>query len=165
MTDLPMITMERRYRAALADLWALWTTPEGLESWWGPPGFAVTVQQMDLRAGGALRYTMTATAPEMVAFMQANGMPTATPAQAVYDAVDPMTRLAYRHLVDFVPGRASYETRMVVTFAVAGDQVTMTLTFDRMHDAEWTERQRMGWELELGKLAALLAARGLGQVL
>lgn len=162
MTDLPMITLERRFRAQVADLWSLWTTPAGLEAWWGPPGFAVTVQAMDLRPGGALRYTMTAMAPEMVAFMQANGMPTATPAQAIYDAVDPMTRLAYRHLVDFVPGRAPYETRMAVEFADTAGLVTMRLTFDRMHDAEWSERQRAGWEQELGKLAGLLADRGLG---
>ena len=160
-----MIVIERRYRARPDDLWALWTTPAGLEAWWGPPGFAVTVQDMDLRAGGALRYTMTAIAPEMVAFMQKSGMPTATPAQAIYDAVDPMTRLAYRHLVDFVPGRAAYETRMLVEFLPAGDEVTMRLTFDQMHDAAWTERQRMGWELELGKLAALLADRKLGEVI
>ena len=160
-----MIVIERRYRARPDDLWALWTTPAGLEAWWGPPGFAVTVQDMDLRAGGALRYTMTAIAPEMVAFMQKSGMPTATPAQAIYDAVDPMTRLAYRHLVDFVPGRAAYETRMLVEFLPAGDEVTMRLTFDQMHDAAWTERQRLGWELELGKLAALLADRKLGEVI
>ena len=165
MPKTEMIMMERRYRAKVADLWALWTTPAGLESWWGPPGFGVTVQQMDLRAGGALRYVMTALAPEMVAFMKANGMPTATPAQATYDAVQPMTRLAYRPLVDFVPGRAAYETRRVVEFLADGDAVTMRLTFDSMHDAEWTERQRMGWELELGKLATLLAERGLGGAL
>lgn len=168
MTERPtpeMIVIERRYRAKAADLWALWTTPEGLESWWGPPGFAVTVQAMDLRAGGALRYTMTAMAPEMVAFMHKNGMPVATPAQASYDAVEPMSRLAYRHLVDFVPGRAAYATRMVVEFLPEGDTVTLRLTFDAMHDAEWTERARMGWEMELGKLATLLADRSLGEVL
>ena len=165
MNDLPMITMERRYRAKVEDLWTLWTTPAGIESWWGPPGFAVTVQELDLRPGGALRYVMTAVAPDMVAFMQKNGMPTSTPATATYDQVLPMTRLAYRHLVDFVPGRLPYETRMIVEFLPQGQEVTMRLTFDQMHDAEWSERQRMGWELELGKLGQLLADRGLGQVL
>ncbi len=163
--DLPMITLERRFRAELAELWALWTTPEGVESWWGPPGFTVTVQEMDLRPGGALRYCMTAVEPEMVAFLQKSGMSVATPCRATYDVVEPLSRLAYRHLVDFVPGRAPYETRMVVEFLAQGDQVTMRLTFDRMHDAEWSERQRMGWELELGKLARLLADRGLGEAL
>ena len=165
MTEPPMITMERRYRAELPDLWALWTTPAGLESWWGPPGFAVTVQAMDLAPGGTLSYTMTAVAPDMVAFMQKNGMATATPCAATYDAVTPMTRLAYRNLVDFVPNHAPYHTRTVVEFQPESSAILMRLTFDQMHDAEWSERQRMGWELELGKLATLLAKRGLGEVL
>lgn len=165
MKDLPMITMERRYRARVEDLWALWTTRAGIESWWGPPGFAVTVQDLDLRPGGVLRYAMTAVAPEMVAFMQKSGMPTTSHVAVTYDEVTPMTRLAYRNLVDFVPGRAPYETRMIVELQAQADEVTMRLTFDQMHDAEWSERQRMGWELELGKLGQLLADRGLGQVL
>ena len=149
-------TMTRRFRATLNDLWALWTTAKGIESWWGPPGFAVTVQSIDLRAGGMLHYTMTAHQPEMVAFMQANGMPTATPAQITYAEVTPLKRLAYSHLVDFVPGVAPYSTELAVDFSQDGALAQMALTFQRMHDAEWSERQRMGWEQELGKLAALL---------
>jgi hypothetical protein len=33
----------------------------------------------------------------------------------------------------------------------------MVLTFDAMHDEEWTKRATMGWEMELGKLAKALA--------
>ena len=76
-----LFTLTRRFRASLDDLWALWTTAKGIESWWGPPGFEVTVQSIDLRVGGLLRYTMTAVQAEMVGFMRANGMPTATPAE------------------------------------------------------------------------------------
>lgn len=152
-----MITIDLRFRVSLADLWSLWTTPKGIESWWGPPGFAVTVQALDLRPGGKLHYTMTAQAPDRVAFMQGNGMPTATVLQATYDAIEPRKRLTYRNLVDFVPGHAPYETRMRVDLIPEGEAVLMRLTFDQMHDAQWSERQRMGWELELGKLEAVLA--------
>ena len=151
-------TMTRRFRASLADLWALWTTAKGIESWWGPPGFAVTVQSIDLRTGGQLRYTMTAHQPDMVAFMQANGMPVETRAVITYAEVTPMMRLAYAHLVDFVPGVAPYSTALAVDFQALGDQAEMRLTFQRMHDDTWSERQRMGWELELGKLAAVLGS-------
>ena len=153
-------SMTRRFRVPVADLWALWTTAHGIESWCGPPGFAVTVHSIDLRVGGALAYTMTAHQPEMVAFMLANGMPTATPAQVTYTEVTPLKRLAYAHPVDFVPGVAPYHTTLAVEFSAEGDESEMRLTFQHMHDAEWTERQRMGWEMELGKLAALLAAAG-----
>jgi len=35
----------------------------------------------------------------------------------------------------------------------------MVLTFDAMHNDEWTKLATMGWESELGKLAAVLEAR------
>ena len=66
----------------------------------------MTVQSIDLRAGGMLHYTMSAQTPEMVAFMQASGMPVDTKAQITYAEVTPLKRLAYSHLVDFVPGVA-----------------------------------------------------------
>lgn len=151
-----VFTMTRRFRVPVADLWDLWTTARGIERWWGPPGFAVTVQSIDLRAGGQLHYTMSAQAPEMVAFMQTNGMPVDTKAQISYAEVSPLQRLAYSHLVDFVPGVAPYHTALAVDFTTQGDDAEMHLTFQRMHDAEWSERQRMGWQLELDKLEAAL---------
>ena len=69
------ITIERTYRSSLEDMWELWTTKEGIESWWGPEGFTTTVHSLDLRAGGELRYAMTATGPEQVKFMKSAGMP------------------------------------------------------------------------------------------
>jgi uncharacterized protein YndB with AHSA1/START domain len=38
------ITLERLYRAELQDVWDLWTTKDGIESWWGPGGFTVVVR-------------------------------------------------------------------------------------------------------------------------
>ena len=41
------ITFERHYKnATVADVWELWTTKEGIEEWWGPDGFYVTVQTL-----------------------------------------------------------------------------------------------------------------------
>jgi uncharacterized protein YndB with AHSA1/START domain len=68
--------------------WTLWTTKAGIESWWGPEGFNVTVTSLDLRPGGELVYLMTATAPEQVAFMKRAGMPISTECR-VNDSVDP----------------------------------------------------------------------------
>ena len=31
-----VIVIERTYRAQVEELWALWTTMAGFESWWGP---------------------------------------------------------------------------------------------------------------------------------
>jgi uncharacterized protein YndB with AHSA1/START domain len=152
-----MITMERTYRATLEDVWALWTTKDGLESWWGPEGFAVTVKSLDLRPGGRLVYVMTAVEPDKIAFMKQSGMPTAHDALIAYREITPHRRLAYTHVVDFVPGVGAYDVNTVVELHPVPAGVRMVLAIDRMHDDVWTQRAVAGWEQELGKLDKVLA--------
>jgi uncharacterized protein YndB with AHSA1/START domain len=152
-------TIERTYEATPGEIWELWTTREGIEAWWGPEGFTVTVHELDLRPGGVLRYAMTATGPEQVRFMEQAGMPLTTETSITYTEVDAPRRLAYLNLADFVPGVAPYEVETALELHPEGARVRMTLTLEAMHDDEWTERALLGWESELGKLERLLAAR------
>ncbi|MGH6999635.1 MAG: SRPBCC family protein [Phenylobacterium sp.] len=151
-------SIERTYAASIDEAWTLWTTKAGIESWWGPEGFEVTVTSLDLRPGGELVYLMTATAAEQVAFMKGAGMPLSTPAKVTYTEVSPPGRLAYTTLADFVPGVAPYEVATVVELRVAAGGVKLTVTFDAMHDDVWTERARAGHESQLRKLDGLLDA-------
>ena len=84
------ITMERVYQADIRDVWDLWTTKEGIESWWGPGGFTVKVRKLELRPGGQLLYAMTAIDPPQVAFMKKAGMPLTTEAQITFTEVVPL---------------------------------------------------------------------------
>jgi len=152
------IAIERIYDATVEEVWGLWTTAEGIESWWGPGGFEVKVRSLDLRVGGELRYAMTAIAPEQVAFMKKAGMALTTEARVTYTAVEPRRRLAYSHLADFIPGVEPYEVLHVVELHPLAGKVRMVLTIDAMHDDEWTKRAVTGWEEELGKLAKVLAS-------
>ena len=152
-------SIKRAYHATIEEAWALWTTKAGIESWWGPEGFDVAVVSLDLRAGGALVYRMTATVPQQVAFMKQANMPLTTECTVTYTEVAPPRRLAYKTLTDFVPGVAPYEVATVVDLKAAADGVEVTITFDAMHDEVWTERARSGHESQLRKLDALLAAR------
>jgi uncharacterized protein YndB with AHSA1/START domain len=158
-TARKQITLERVFRADIQDVWELWTTKDGIESWWGPGGFAVTVHALELRPGGELLYAMTAVAPPQVAFMKKAGMPLTTECRITFTEVVPRRRLAYVHLADFIPGVEPYDVATVVELDETPDGVRMRLTFDAMHSDEWTERAVMGWEGELGKLAAVLAGR------
>ena len=45
------IQIERTYPAAPQEVWRLWTTREGIESWWAPDGFTVEVRALDLPNG------------------------------------------------------------------------------------------------------------------
>jgi uncharacterized protein YndB with AHSA1/START domain len=150
------ITLERTYKAAIEDVWDMWTTKEGIESWWGPDGFSVAVRKIDLRPGGELHYAMTATAPPQIEFMKRAGMPLTTEAKVTYTEVSPPGRLAYTHLADFIPGVKPYAVAHLIELTPTADGVRMVLTFDAMHDEEWTKRAVAGWEMEFGKLSKAL---------
>jgi uncharacterized protein YndB with AHSA1/START domain len=148
------IEMERVYQASLEEIWELWTTRRGFESWWGPEGFAVEVKQLDLRPGGELRYTMTATGAPQIAYMKRAGMPLATEARIVFTEVTPPRRLAYVHMADFIPGVEPYDVATLVELVPEREGVRMVLRFQAMHDEEWTKRAVMGWESQLQRLEA-----------
>jgi uncharacterized protein YndB with AHSA1/START domain len=153
------IVLERTFQAPIEDVWDLWTTAGGIESWWGPDGFTVKVRSLDLRPGGELRYAMIATAPEQIAFMKKAGMALTTEARITYREVSPRRRLAYEHLVDFIPGVEEYVVTTSVELDPSPQGVRMVLVLQAMHDDVWTQRAVMGWENELGKLAKALADR------
>jgi uncharacterized protein YndB with AHSA1/START domain len=153
------LTMERTYQASLEEVWDLWTTAEGLEAWWGPEGFTVQVRRLELRQGGVLDYAMSATGKEQKAFMARAGMPVSTEHRLTFTEVRPRTLLAYTSWADFIPGVEPYEVATRVELRADGERVHMRLSFDAMHDATWTERARMGHEMELAKLDRLLAGR------
>jgi uncharacterized protein YndB with AHSA1/START domain len=154
------ISIERTYEASLKDVWDLWTTKEGIESWWGPDGFTTEVLKLDFRAGGKLIYAMTATGPDQVKFMKKTGMPLTTEGRINYTEVVPQERLAYIHLADFIPGVKPYDVATLVEFRSAGKDVHLVLTFDAMHDEQWTERAVMGHESQLGKLENVIRRIG-----
>jgi uncharacterized protein YndB with AHSA1/START domain len=153
------ITLERLYQATLQDVWDLWTTKDGIESWWGPGGFAVTVRRLDLRPGGELLYSMTAIASPQIEFMKKRGMPLTQELRITYTEVVPLRRLAYVHLADFIPGVEPYDVATIVELQPAAHDVRLTLTFDAMHSDEWTERAVMGWNVELGKAETVLRSK------
>jgi len=155
-------SIERSYAASIDEAWALWTTKSGIESWWGPEGFDVTVTALDLRAGGELAYLMTAVAPEQIAFMEQAGMPLSTPCKVTFTEVSPPHRLAYKTLTDFVPGIEPYDVGTVVEFKATAQGVKLIITFDAMHDDVWTEHARAGHDSQMRKLDALLAAQNKG---
>ena len=156
------ITIERTYQAPIEDVWELWTTKEGIESWWGPDGFSVTVRKLELRPGGELHYAMTATAPPQIEFMKKAGMPLTTEARITYTEIIPNKRLAYTHLADFIPGVEPYDVATTVELFSAAEGVRMVLSFDPMHDEVWTARAKMGWESEVEKLRKVLERRAAG---
>jgi uncharacterized protein YndB with AHSA1/START domain len=153
------ITFERTYQAPVEDVWGLWTTKEGFESWWGPEGFTVQVRKLELRVGGELQYAMIATGPEQIEFMKRAGMPLRQETRITFAEIVPQQRLTYTHAVDFVPGVVAYDVATTVEITPGAQGVKMVIRMDAMHDAVWSDRAEMGWESQLRKLDTMFPKR------
>lgn len=156
-TETPLV-LRRSYLASPELIWDLWTTPESIGAWWAPDGFTTTVDELDLRPGGTLTYTMTATAPEQVAFMEQNGMPLATVSHKEFTEIDEPNRLAYTSLIDFVPGLDSYSHLTTVTIERTEQGTDVTMEMEPLHDEVWTERILAGRSNELDNLTRLIGS-------
>lgn len=148
----PKIIIERRYRARVEELWDLWTTKAGFESWWGPQGFRVEVRALEAKVGGQLRYAMIADAPEMVAAMKAQGQPLSTEISTHFSELQPYQRLAITSVMDFLPGVAAYDNTIAVEFHPDGDHVRMRVALEPLHTEDFSKMQQAGFTSQLGKL-------------
>lgn len=148
------VVVERTYRATLEEVWDLWTTKEGFESWWGPQGFRADVHVIDPRVDGELRYDMVADTPEMIAAMKQMGQPSSHATHSRFVECAPRTRLVLRNVIDFLPGVATYEADIAVDLFPTGDHVRMVVTLDGMHDETFTRMQKEGFTSQLTKLDA-----------
>jgi uncharacterized protein YndB with AHSA1/START domain len=130
---------EHMYDASPELIWELWTTAEGLAEWFAPDGFETEVSDIELRPGGHLRYVMTATSPEQVAFMRDTGNPVSVQLRKTFTEVAAPTRLAYLTLIDFVPDHEPYEHLTVLDIEPVGDRTRVVMTVDPLHDEAWTQ--------------------------
>ena len=154
--------IERVVPARAEAVWDLWTTVDGIESWWAPEGFQVTVRSLDLRVGGELVYEMAAVGSEQVAFMESAGMPLSTVSRKTFTAIARPERLVYDSLVDFVPGVETYSFRTDVELEEEADGLRIVMRMQPLHDEEWTGRLVAGRTNELDNLARLVEARAEG---
>ena len=155
-TDTPQakLVIERSYRARAEDLWALWTTKAGFESWWGPEGFRVEVHALEAREGGALAYDMIADAPDAIAAMKQMGQPLSHSTRGRFAEFRPLERLTLIHMIDFVPDTAPYESVIEVDFHATGDHAQMVVTLHPHRDPHWTRMSIEGFRSQLTKLDA-----------
>lgn len=152
------IVVERTFRASLDDVWDLWTTKQGFESWWGPEGFRADVHTIDAREGGALEYDMVADTPEMVAAMKQLGRPASHPTHSRFAVVKPRERLVITNSMDFLPGVTPYEANITVDFFVSGANVRMVVTLDPLHSEEFSQMQLEGFRSQLRKIERRFSA-------
>ncbi len=160
MQDHTNVILRRSLDVPPERVWNLWTTSEGIEAWWAPDGFRTTVDVLDLRPGGALDYTMTATGLDQIAFMEQAGMPLSTKSHKEFTEVIEPTRLAYLSRIDFVPDQAPYDHLTIVTLEASATGTDVLMECAPLHDEVWTERIIAGRSNELDNLERLTRAAG-----
>lgn len=144
--------VERTYRASPEELWSLWTSKQGFESWWGPEGFRTEVHTIDSRLNGKLHYSLFADTLEMIEAMKQMGRPASHETIGWFSEFQPRTRLSLTHVIDFLPCVPSYENKMTVEFFAVGENTRMVVTMNPMHDSEFTRMSNMGFASQLMKL-------------
>ncbi|HEY3268465.1 MAG TPA: SRPBCC family protein [Armatimonadota bacterium] len=127
-------------------VWAAWTEPERVAQWWGPNGFTNTIHEMDVRPGGAWRFTMHG--PDGTDYRN----------EIVYEEVVPPERLVYSHV-------SGPRFRMTATFADLGGktQLAVQMLFDTAEQRDQAVARFgavEGLNQTLGRLAALVAQDG-----
>ena len=148
----PKLVFERTYRASVDELWELWTTKEGLESWWGPEGFRTEVHAIEARPNGKLHYDHIAETPEMVAAMKEMRRPASTTLHGRFSEFRPLERLVLTQMIDFLPGVEPYESTIMVDFFPSGEWVRLVVTLSPMHDEEFTKLASQGLTSQLANL-------------
>lgn len=154
MTVRASIVIERSYKASLQDIWDLWTTKEGFESWWGPVEFFVRVHKIEPHVGGALHYDMVAGTPQAVDAMAELERPGSHETRGTFIEVEPLKALAITHIIDFIPGVPPYNSTIRVQLLPVGDTVRMITTLSPMHDDATSGMQSEGYTSQLSKLDA-----------
>lgn len=147
-----MKTVERTYRATAQEVWDLWTTREGFESWWGPQGFRADVHHLEAQVDGRLEYDMVADTPEMVEAMRQMGAPASHPTRARYTELVPQKRLVITSVIDFMPGVPVHDSVIEVEFFPTGEEVRMVVTLHPMFDEQMSGMQLEGFTSQLTKL-------------
>lgn len=108
------VVSERILPFAPATVFAVFADPAQLARWWGPTGFTSTIQEFDLRPGGAWRITMHGPGG------------TAYPNESEFLEVSPPSRLVFVHLGPM------HRYWMTMTFAPehAGTHLTWQMQFE-----------------------------------
>jgi uncharacterized protein YndB with AHSA1/START domain len=126
----------------------MWTHAEHLEKWWGPDGFSITIDEIEVRPGGTWKFTMHG--PDGTAY----------PNTITYREVLPFERLVYDHGEfgdpDFFTSTVTFEEmsgNTVLSMRLSfSDAASRDLVVEKYHAEE-------GGHQTLSRLGAVLGNR------
>lgn len=110
------MTLARDFNYPQDLIWRAYTAPEHFSKWFGPEGFTITLDHMDVREGGSTQFVMHG--PDGTDY----------PNYMAYRVVQPVTRLEFDH------GKSpndpdSFDVKITLGKTDAGTKVTSQITF------------------------------------
>lgn len=118
-----------------------WTDPDQIARWWGPKGFVTIEYEMNIRPGGAYRFTMRS--PEGTDHRK----------RGVYREIVEPERIVFTFAWVDPDGRLGHETLITVTFEEAGAKTKLTLRQGVFETVAWCDDHRVGWTSCLERFA------------
>lgn len=94
-------------------VWEVWTDPEHLKNWWGPDGFSITNQSMEVKPGGEWKFVMHGMGQDFDNLIR-------------YTSIDKPRSLSYEHFDPSSPDDP-YAFTVYVTFEKEGKDTLLTL--------------------------------------
>jgi uncharacterized protein YndB with AHSA1/START domain len=157
------IRFERVYDAPVEDIWALWTTKEGIEAWFAPEGMRVEVSALQLQVGGEFDHAISAVGAEQIAYLANLNRPLTARVSGRFIEIVHHRRLRIRFDMDFVPGVEPYPYDMLVELHADAGRVRMVLTADRHPDLEMTRGAMVALITQLQRFDLAIATRAMEQ--
>jgi uncharacterized protein YndB with AHSA1/START domain len=140
------IRIERIVDAPPDEAFKHWVDAEARRGWYAPEEGWIVEAETDLRVGGAWRVLFGPTRDEM--YLE----------HGVFDEIDPPHRLVYSTLYEFPDGRASFETRVTVTFQARDEGTLLTVLDTGYPSEEQRDRHESGWPEFLDAFERTLAS-------
>jgi len=134
------LRLERLIPAPPESLFALWTEPELLVTWWGPEGYEVSAHALDVRPGGRWWTTVR---------RRDGGSATMS---GVYRVVDPPRHLVFTWGFE-EDGRRGHETEVALTFEAVPGGTRLVLEQRLFETKESRDTHHGGWSSSFEKLA------------
>lgn len=144
-----VLEITRHFAVPRATIFDAWTNPRSEIGWWGPEGFALQFQEIDLKPGGRHRMGMVRDGKEMVS-------------GGVYRDVTPPERLVMTEAWYDADGKPGPETLVTITLTEKDGATAMSFLQTGFEDAETRDGHRTGWTEAFDALDAALAVRNAG---
>jgi uncharacterized protein YndB with AHSA1/START domain len=132
-------------RASRARVFAAWTNPELIKTWFGPPNRVTTGVRVDLRIGGEYCIEMT----------NEDLDPRVATASGIYTEIVPDERLRFTWLASWAVGE---ETLLTVSLKDVPSGTEVTLLHEHFSSIVSMNNHEKGWTGALAKLSTVLEA-------